>query len=123
MERSEDLYKILELDNNATQEQIKKSYRKLSMTYHPDRNGNNPDATSKFQKINSTYEILGDEAQRKLYDMKNLHGSMFDSRTPGDQNDIFNFLNRNVGMQQGTQGMQNMRPMFLDAAQFKSLFL
>jgi len=109
MERSEDLYKILELDNNATQEQIKKAYRKLSMIYHPDRNANNPDATSKFQKINSTYQILGDEAQRKLYDMKNLHGSMFDSRSQGDERDIFNFLNRNVGMQ---QGMQNMRPMF-----------
>ena len=81
MERSEDLYKILEIDHNATQEQIKKAYRKLSMVYHPDRNKNNPEATSKFQKIGSTYEILGDEAQRKLYDMKNLHGSMFDSKS------------------------------------------
>ena len=63
MERSEDLYKILEIDHNATQEQIKKAYRKLSMVYHPDRNKNNPEATSKFQKIGSTYEILGDEAQ------------------------------------------------------------
>jgi DnaJ-class molecular chaperone len=78
------------------------------MVYHPDRNKNNPEATSKFQKIGSTYEILGDEAQRKLYDMKNLHGSMFDSKSQVDHNDIFNFLNGNVGM----QGTQNMRPMF-----------
>jgi len=108
MEGSEDLYKILGIDQNATQEQIKSAYRKLSMIYHPDRNRNNPEATSKFQKISSTYEILGDEAQRKLYDMKNLRGNMFDERNPTDQRDIFNFLNGNVGM----RGTQNMRPMY-----------
>jgi len=108
MEGSEDLYKILGIDHNATQEQIKSAYRKLSMIYHPDRNRNNPEATSKFQKISSTYEILGDEAQRKLYDMKNLRGNIFDERNPTDQRDIFNFLNGNVGM----RGTQNMRPMY-----------
>lgn len=108
MEGSEDLYKILGIDQNATQEQIKSAYRKLSMIYHPDRNRNNPEATSKFQKISSTYEILGDEAQRKLYDMKNLRGNIFDERNPTDQRDIFNFLNGNVGM----RGTQNMRPMY-----------
>ena len=108
MEGSEDLYKILGIDHNATQEQIKSAYRKLSMIYHPDRNRNNPEATAKIQKINSTYEILGDEGRRKLYDMKNLRGNMFDERNPVDQNDIFNFLNGNVGM----QGTQNMRHMY-----------
>ena len=105
MEGSEDLYKILGIDHNATQEQIKSAYRKLSMIYHPDRNRNNPEATAKIQKINSTYEILGDEGRRKLYDMKNLRGNMFDERNPVDQNDIFNFLNGSVGM----RGAQNMR--------------
>ena len=108
MEGSEDLYKILGIDHNATQEQIKSAYRKLSMIYHPDRNRNNPEATSKFQKISSTYEILGDEAQRKLYDMKNLRGNMFDERNTVDQHDIFNFLNGSVGM----RGAQNMRNMY-----------
>lgn len=108
MERSEDLYKVLEINNNSTQEQIKKAYRKLSMSYHPDRNMNNPEATSKFQKIGSAYEILGDEGKRKQYDMKNLHSNMFESMNPAEQNDIFNFLNGNLGM----QGTQNMRPMY-----------
>ena len=108
MEGSEDLYKILGIDHNATQEQIKSAYRKLSMIYHPDRNRNNPEATAKIQKINSTYEILGDEGRRKLYDMKNLRGNMFDERNTVDQHDIFNFLNGSVGM----RGAQNMRHMY-----------
>jgi len=108
MEGSEDLYKILGIDQNATQEQIKSAYRKLSMIYHPDRNRNNPEATAKIQKINSTYEILGDEGRRKLYDMKNLRGNMFDERNTVDQHDIFNFLNGSVGM----RGAQNMRNMY-----------
>ena len=108
MEGSEDLYKILGIDHNATQEQIKSAYRKLSMIYHPDRNRNNPEATAKIQKINSTYEILGDEGRRKLYDMKNLRGNMFDERNTVDQHDIFNFLNGSVGM----RGAQNMRNMY-----------
>lgn len=108
MEGSEDLYKILGIDHSATQEQIKSAYRKLSMIYHPDRNRNNPEATAKIQKINSTYEILGDEGRRKLYDMKNLRGNMFVERNPVDQNDIFNFLNGSVGM----RGAQNMRNMY-----------
>jgi DnaJ family protein B protein 4 len=108
MERSDDLYKILGVDHNASQEQIKKAYRKLSMMYHPDRNKNNPEATSKFQKIGSAYEILGDEGQRKLYDMKNLRSNMFDSKSMDDRHDIFNFLNGEVGMRR----TQNMKPMY-----------
>ena len=105
MDTGDDPYKILEIGHHTTQEQIKKAYRRLSMQYHPDRNGNNPDATGMFQKINSAYEVLGDEAQRRMYDMKHLHGNMFGSRNPTDQNDIFSFLNGKVGM----QNMHNMK--------------
>jgi DnaJ-class molecular chaperone len=105
MDTGDDPYKILEIGHHTTQEQIKKAYRKLSMQYHPDRNGNNPDATGMFQKISSAYEVLGDEAQRKMYDMKNLHGNMFGTKSPTDQNDIFSFLNGKVGMQH----MHNMK--------------
>uniref|UniRef100_A0A6C0HTU6 J domain-containing protein n=1 Tax=viral metagenome TaxID=1070528 RepID=A0A6C0HTU6_9ZZZZ len=63
-----DYYKILEVDNNATQEEIKKSYRKLSLKYHPDRSGNNDN--KKIQEINEAYEILGDEAKRQGYDFE-----------------------------------------------------
>jgi DnaJ-class molecular chaperone len=65
---NENFYEILEIPENSTVDEIKKSYRRLSMMYHPDKNKNNPDATSKFQKISEAYETLGDPDRKKNYD-------------------------------------------------------
>jgi DnaJ-class molecular chaperone len=66
---SKNFYNILEVPENASIDEIKKSYRKLSMTYHPDKNKNNPEATSKFQEISEAYETLGDIEKKNEYDM------------------------------------------------------
>jgi curved DNA-binding protein len=63
-----DYYKILGLDKNASQEDIKKAYRKLARKYHPDLNPNDKDAHKKFQQINEANEVLGDAEKRKKYD-------------------------------------------------------
>jgi len=65
---SDSFYNILEVPETASNDDIKKSYRRLSMLYHPDKNKNNPDATSKFQKISEAYETLGDEESKREYD-------------------------------------------------------
>jgi DnaJ-class molecular chaperone len=65
---SENFYNVLEVPETATIDEIKKSYRRLSMLYHPDKNKNNPDATAKFQKISEAYETLGDQAKKTEYD-------------------------------------------------------
>lgn len=65
---SDNLYEILEVSETASIDEIKKSYRRLSMMYHPDKNKNNPDATAKFQKISEAYETLGDIEKKKEYD-------------------------------------------------------
>jgi DnaJ-class molecular chaperone len=62
-------YKILEVDDNASPEEIKKSYRRLSMLHHPDKNKNNVESTEKFQKISEAYETLSDSEKRKEYDL------------------------------------------------------
>jgi len=64
----DNLYEILEVSETSSIDEIKKSYRKLSMMYHPDKNKNNPDATSKFQKISEAYETLGDPEKKQEYD-------------------------------------------------------
>lgn len=66
------LYEILQLEKNATNEQIKKAYRKLAVKYHPDK-CSDKDASEKFQKINYAYQILSNDETKKKYDMLNSH--------------------------------------------------
>jgi curved DNA-binding protein len=63
-----DYYKILGLDKNATEDDIKKAYRKLARKYHPDLNPNNEEAHKTFQQINEANEVLSDPEKRKKYD-------------------------------------------------------
>ena len=63
-----DYYKILEVDKNSTQDDIKKSYRKLAKKYHPDLNPNDNSVQEKFKEINEAYEVLGDADKKKKYD-------------------------------------------------------
>jgi DnaJ-class molecular chaperone len=63
-----DFYDILGVSRNASESEIKKAYRKMSLEYHPDKNSS-PSASSKFQEINEAYETLGDVQKRKQYDM------------------------------------------------------
>lgn len=63
-----DYYKILEVDKNATQKEIKSAYRKLARKFHPDLNPNDSDAKRKFQQINEAHEVLSDPEKRKKYD-------------------------------------------------------
>ncbi len=63
-----DYYKILEIQNNATQEQIKKAYRNLAKKYHPDLNHNDKFSEEKFKSINEAYTILGDMDKRREYE-------------------------------------------------------
>jgi curved DNA-binding protein len=63
-----DYYKILGVDKNATQEEIKKAYRKLARKHHPDLNPNDRNAKANFQQINEANEVLSDPEKRKKYD-------------------------------------------------------
>jgi DnaJ family protein B protein 4 len=72
---SENYYKILEVEPTASLEDIKKSYRRLSLKHHPDRNGGSAESVQKFQKINEAFENIGDAEKRKRYDFSNRFGS------------------------------------------------
>lgn len=63
-----DYYEILGVDKSASADELKKSYRKLAMKYHPDRNKDNPEAEAKFKEISQAYDILKDEDKRAAYD-------------------------------------------------------
>ena len=68
MSYKEDYYKLLNINQNASDIEIKKSYRKLAMKYHPDRNPNNKKSEEKFKQISEAYEVLSDSKKRKSYD-------------------------------------------------------
>ncbi|MCF6168618.1 J domain-containing protein [Lutibacter sp.] len=63
-----DYYKILGLQKNATENEIKKAYRKLARKYHPDLNPNNKEAEKKFKAVNEANEVLSHKENRKKYD-------------------------------------------------------
>jgi curved DNA-binding protein len=63
-----DYYKILGVDRKASEEQIKKAYRKLALQFHPDRNPDNKQAEEKFKEINEAYQVLSDAEKRSRYD-------------------------------------------------------
>lgn len=64
-----DYYQVLGVGRDASQEKIKRAFRKLALRYHPDRNPQDRQrAEERFKEINEAYEVLGDEARRRQYD-------------------------------------------------------
>ncbi|MFW5837054.1 MAG: DnaJ domain-containing protein [Desulfovibrionaceae bacterium] len=61
-------YEVLGLANDASQEEVKRAYRRQAMARHPDRNPADPEAARKFRQAVQAYEVLGDERSRKAYD-------------------------------------------------------
>jgi molecular chaperone DnaJ len=68
-----DYYKILEVEPLATQQEIKRSFRRLALKYHPDKNAGNHLAEAQFKEVQEAYEILSDPEQRKEYNYKRWH--------------------------------------------------
>ena len=68
MATKKDYYEVLGLSRDASEEEIKKSYRKLAMKYHPDRNPDNPKSEAQFKEAKEAYETLSDDQKRAAYD-------------------------------------------------------
>ena len=93
-----DYYNILEVDKNASQAEIKKSYRTLSLKYHPDKQKDNSDA--KFKEINEAYQLLSNPQKRQFYDLQNNNNSLnqeniFENLFKHMENNIFSGSCRN----------------------------
>jgi DnaJ-class molecular chaperone len=89
------LYEILQVNNNASQEDIKKKFKKLAVQHHPDKGGD----VDKFKEITNAYEILSDDNKRKQYDMI------------GDNENLKDILNNCGEFPFGMHGMHGMHPM------------
>jgi len=70
-----DYYKILGVDEKASEDEIKKAYRRMSMLHHPDKNGNTEESKQMFQELNNAYATLSDANKRRNYDMMRKVGA------------------------------------------------
>ncbi len=83
-----DYYKVLGIDKTASEEDVKKAYRKLARKLHPDLNPNDKEAHKKFQQINEANEVLSDPEKRKKYDQYGKdwqHADQFEQQRQGRQ--------------------------------------
>ncbi|KAL2337747.1 hypothetical protein Fmac_012193 [Flemingia macrophylla] len=79
-----DYYKLLQVDRNATDDDLKKAYRRLAMKWHPDKNPNNKkDAEAKFKQISEAYDVLSDPQKRAVYDQYGEEGLKGQMPPPG----------------------------------------
>jgi DnaJ family protein A protein 2 len=85
--QKDDYYKLFEIKEDASQDEIKKAYRKLSLKWHPDKNPNNPEAVNNFQKISEVYETLSCPEKREEYDMMRKN-PFFNGFRSGNSNDF-----------------------------------
>lgn len=97
-----DYYKILGVEKTATQDEIKKAYRKLAMKHHPDRNAGNKSSEEKFKEITEANEVLSDPDKRKKYDKLGANWNQYQN-TGGQGFDDF-FTNFGAGGRQPGSG-------------------
>ena len=106
---SDSFYKVLGIDEKASKDEIKKSYRSLQMKFHPDRNNSSQDAIIMTQKLNEAYETLGDDEKRQEYDATRnnpfLRGG---SNVDVQMDDIINMMFGGMGIPGMPMGMGGM---------------
>lgn len=87
MAQNKDFYAVLGVSASASQDEIKKQYRKLASKHHPDKNRSDPKAAERFKEISEAYQVLGDAAKRKQYDDMRRLGAFggFGGARPGSR--------------------------------------
>ena len=115
-----DYYKILGVDRKASEDEIRKAYRKLAKQYHPDYNPNNKQSEDRFKEINEAYEVLSDSTKRGHYDRLGSDYSQWQRRgNPGD----FDWGQYGSGFPGGTRvNMDDLNDLFGGAGGFSDFF-
>ena len=92
-----DYYKILGVGRSASQDEIKKAFRKLAVKYHPDKNPGNKAAEEKFKEITEAYEVLGKEDSRRKYDELGANWKQYENAGSGGRGGFQGFGDQDFG--------------------------
>jgi len=128
--KERDYYEVLGVSKNATNDELKKAYRKLALKYHPDKNPGDKEAERKFKEAANAYEVLNNPERRKMYDLRGhsgledmgFHGFESNADIFSSFGDIFGdifgkrFYKERTGPQRGSDLKYDMTISFLDAA-------
>ena len=104
-----DPYDVLGVSRTASEDDVKKSFRRLAKKYHPDQNQNDPKAQERFSEINSAYEIVGDKVKRAQFDRGEI-GADGKPRASGFEGFGADFGGRGFGAGAGTRGRSRATP-------------
>ena len=115
-----DYYKVLGVDKNSSQDEIKKAYRKLAMKYHPDRNQDNKKAEEKFKQVTEANEVLSDPEKRKKYDSLGSNWKQYQSQGQGFDDFYSNYGRGGGGAQYSYSG--NLDDLFGNISGFSDFF-
>lgn len=119
-----DYYKILGIQQNATDEEIKKAYRKLALKFHPDKNSD-PNAEEKFKEIGQAYEVLSDKKKRDIFDRYGEEGLRPSAGSSGSNSSRTTFTSYTYGNGDGRAFEGDITPeeifnMFFNGGSFTS---
>ena len=90
-----DYYQILEVDKNSSDEEIKKSYKRMALKHHPDRNNNSEESEKKFKQVAEAYSVLSDKNKRRIYDLGGNPNNSFSEIDPFNMFESF-FQNTDI---------------------------
>lgn len=110
-----DFYKVLGVEKGVSQAELKKAYRKLARTHHPDSNQGDAKAEEKFKEVSEAYSVLSDPEQRKEYDQIRAMGSgarFTAGDRPGGFEDVFSAFGQGRGGRQSPQDFDDIFSMF-----------
>ena len=79
---SNDYYKVLDVERNASADEISKAYRKLARKFHPDHNPDDKNAKKRFQEVQQAYDCLNDPEKRKMYDQFGANYEQYGGKNP-----------------------------------------